>query len=81
MKNRMNYIEEMIANQDQQLAKLHEIVENSIREETLLTKKIAAMSEDDTKTLGERLADKVAAFGGSWRFIIFFIMVDRKSVV
>ncbi|WP_020178236.1 DUF1003 domain-containing protein [Methylopila sp. M107] len=27
---------------------------------------------DDTMTFGERLADKVASFGGSWTFIILF---------
>jgi uncharacterized membrane protein len=27
---------------------------------------------DDTSTFGERLADGVAAFGGSWRFILIF---------
>ena len=28
--------------------------------------------EEDMMTFGERIADKVAAFGGSWTFIIFF---------
>lgn len=28
-----------------------------------------------TKTFGERCADKVAVFGGSWSFIIFFMIV------
>ena len=27
---------------------------------------------DDTITFGQRLADRVASFGGSWVFIIFF---------
>lgn len=27
-------------------------------------------------TLGERLADKVAAFGGSWTFIMIFYIYD-----
>lgn len=30
---------------------------------------------DDTQTFGERLADRVAAFGGSWRFLILFALV------
>ncbi len=28
---------------------------------------------DDKRTLGERVADKVAAFGGSWTFIFIFV--------
>ncbi len=30
---------------------------------------------DERETLGERLADRVASFGGSWRFIILFSVV------
>ena len=30
---------------------------------------------DERETFGERLADKVASFGGSWRFIILFSVV------
>jgi uncharacterized membrane protein len=30
---------------------------------------------DDERTFGERIADKVAAFGGSWTFIIIFATV------
>ncbi|HZN02887.1 MAG TPA: DUF1003 domain-containing protein [Candidatus Polarisedimenticolia bacterium] len=29
----------------------------------------------DPRTFGERLADQVATFGGSWTFIIFFLLV------
>jgi uncharacterized membrane protein len=29
----------------------------------------------DTRTLGERLADGMAAFGGSWTFIVLFVAV------
>lgn len=32
---------------------------------------------DEQQTFGQKLADKIAAFGGSWPFIIiFFILVD-----
>jgi uncharacterized membrane protein len=30
---------------------------------------------EEEETLGERIADAVAAFGGSWTFIIFFLLV------
>ena len=29
----------------------------------------------DTRTFGERLSDRIAAFGGSWRFIMLFMAV------
>lgn len=32
-------------------------------------------TDDKNSTLGQRAADKIAAFGGSWRFIISFGMV------
>lgn len=35
---------------------------------------LAAEEEVDNRTYGERLADKVADFGGSWTFIISFIV-------
>lgn len=35
----------------------------------------------DKATFGERLADQVAAFGGSWRFIILFALVLLAWVV
>lgn len=31
--------------------------------------------DEEQFTFGERLADKIAEFGGSWRFIIFFFLV------
>ena len=30
------------------------------------------LDDDDKRTFGQRIADKVAAFGGSWTFIIIF---------
>lgn len=30
---------------------------------------------DETLTYGQRLADKIASFGGSWTFIIFFFCI------
>ena len=62
----------MMQTENTQIAKLHKIVEESIEEESLLTHRL--LEDDDQKKLsfGERLADKVATFGGSWTFIISF---------
>ena len=35
----------------------------------------------DTRTIGERLADRIAAFGGSWTFILLFLTVLVAWVV
>lgn len=33
----------------------------------------AAVVADETRTFGERLADRIATFGGSWTFILIFL--------
>jgi uncharacterized membrane protein len=49
--------------------KLHEIVIRAIEEEKLITNKLMEFEEKE-RSFGERVADRVAAFGRSWRFII-----------
>jgi uncharacterized membrane protein len=44
----------------------------SIKDQELLSRNLNADSED-TNTFGQRVADKVAEFGGSWRFILSFM--------
>ncbi|MBL7828696.1 MAG: DUF1003 domain-containing protein [Saprospiraceae bacterium] len=77
----LQYIQQLMETENRQLNKLHEIVKNSIEEESLLTQKLS--EEDDLKkmTFGEKLADRVAAFGGSWTFIIVFGMVLTSWIV
>lgn len=75
MKHNSNYIHQLMQSEDEQLNKLHSIVQNAIEEETLLTSKLSEAEDDGKRTYGQRLADKVAGFGGSWKFIIIFIVV------
>jgi uncharacterized membrane protein len=65
--------ETLLRNEDEQLKKLNEIVLKAIEEENLLSEKLYEL-EDPNPPLGSRIADKVASFGGSWRFIIFFFL-------
>lgn len=65
-------LKHLLDTEDQQLNKLHEIVIKSIEEEKLLSQKLYEF-EDKNPSFGNRLADKVASFGGSWPFIILFI--------
>jgi uncharacterized membrane protein len=53
------------------LTALEKTVLNSMTNNNTLTDKIDS-EEDKVFTLGQRIADKVALFGGSWKFIISF---------
>jgi len=57
----------------EQLKKLNDIVIESIEEEKILSQKLYESEEKD-QSLSARLADKVASFGGSWKFIISFLL-------
>jgi uncharacterized membrane protein len=59
--------------EDVQLKKLNEIVQKAIEEEKLLSEKLLEF-EDKNPPFVSRLADAVAAFGGSWKFIISFLV-------
>ncbi len=64
-------LEQLLATENEQLQKLNEIVQHSIEEEKLLSEKLLEF-EDKNPSFTSRLADKVAIFGGSWKFIISF---------
>lgn len=53
------------------LSELEKVVLTSISENTTLTDKLEDDSQQ-TLSVGQRIADKVASFGGSWTFIISF---------
>jgi uncharacterized membrane protein len=65
-------LSELVQTEDEQLQKLNGIVLEAINEEKLLTQKIMEF-EDRNPSLSSKMADKVASFGGSWKFIVFFI--------
>jgi uncharacterized membrane protein len=64
-------LEQLFATENEQLQKLNEIVHKAIEEEKLLSEKLLEF-EDRNPPFVSRLADKVASFGGSWKFIIAF---------
>jgi uncharacterized membrane protein len=68
---RTQYVGNALAKQRGELSAIEAAVIGSLDEEKLLSQNI--VSEFETKlSFGERLADRVAEFGGSWRFIIIF---------
>lgn len=68
---RQKYVEVFLTKQIGELTSLERTVLDSLKDKTTLTDKI---DDDDLQdiTVGQRIADKVAIFGGSWTFIISF---------
>jgi len=64
-------LEELLSAESEQLQKLNEIVLKAIEEEKLLSEKLLEF-EDRNPPFTSRVADKVAGFGGSWKFILSF---------
>jgi uncharacterized membrane protein len=69
---RQKYIAEYLAQELGQLSDLEQRVLSSFQTNSTLTDKIADNDDSATLTFGQRIADKVATFGGSWTFIISF---------
>ena len=67
---RQKYIGEYLANEIGELSELEGTVLDSLKNKNTLVDKIN--DTNDTPTLGQRLADNVASFGGSWAFILTF---------
>lgn len=67
-------IEEILDVQNEQLKKLHEIVLQSIKEEDVLVSNLLNPPVEKS-TPGQKISDRVAKFGGSWTFIITFMMI------
>ena len=68
---REKHIEGTITKQVGKLTDLEKTVIDSLKEKTTLTDKLDN-EEKQVLTFGQRVADHVASFGGSWTFIISF---------
>jgi uncharacterized membrane protein len=68
---RAEYVEDVLEAQRGELSTVEDAVINSLKEQEVLSRDVNA-EFDRRLTFGERLADKVAEFGGSWKFIILF---------
>jgi uncharacterized membrane protein len=65
------FLEKMLHTEDIHLRKMHDLVAEALKEEDLIVKNLRDQSSEHS-TAGQRIADKVATFGGSWTFIISF---------
>lgn len=67
-------INKLLTAKSEQIKKLQEIVRKAIEEETLITTNLLNPPRE-MLTRGQSVSDKVAKFGGSWAFIISFLVV------
>jgi uncharacterized membrane protein len=70
-KYRANYVHLLLESEKGELTTLEQEVLHSIREHELLSKDVDTEFEQQW-SFGERLADRIATFGGSWAFLICF---------
>jgi uncharacterized membrane protein len=71
---RFEYVQSLMASERGELSVLDRDVLESLHEHELLTSDIEAEFAKKL-TFGEALADKIADFGGSWKFILIFVGV------
>ena len=67
-------IKQSLSDQSEQMTKLHEIVKKTLTEEKLIVKNLLNPPKEII-TRGQSISDKVAQFGGSWKFIIIFAII------
>lgn len=80
-KYRSRYVHSLLESEKGELTLLEKEVVDSLHKQELLSKNIETEFEE-VWTFGERLADRIAGFGGSWIFlIIFFAFVSGWIVM
>ena len=68
---RGKYVHSLLESEKGELSSLEQEVVRSLREHELLSSDVESEFEQKW-TFGERMADKIAKFGGSWAFLISF---------
>ncbi len=70
----MSNTENLLISEEEQLNKLQKIVQKAIAEEKLIVDNLINEPKE-ILTKGQSISDKVATFGGSWKFIISFSII------
>lgn len=70
---REKYFSNYLQIEDEELNSLEKNVLVALSGKKILVNKIADENEDESRTLGQKIADRVAYFGGSWTFIFLFL--------
>ena len=72
--SRKDYVREVLQDEIGELSALDQEVVESLQQHEILSSDISKQFEKKL-TFGERLSDSIAAFGGSWTFIIVFTLI------
>ena len=70
-KYRKKYLEAIIQSERGELSRLEHEVIQAISKDQFLSGNLE-LNTSENLTLGQQLADRIASFGGSWTFILFF---------
>ena len=70
-KYRYKYVHSLLESEKGELSKLEKEVLESMQKHELVALNVESEFESDW-TFGEKLADRIASFGGSWKFLIIF---------
>jgi uncharacterized membrane protein len=68
------YVQQLVQTEKGELTTLEQEVIDSLKEHEILTRN-PEQEFEAAATLGQRLADRIADFGGSWPFIVIFAVV------
>ncbi len=77
---RREYLESLLADEKGELSALEREVLESLQEQEILSRNPDEELRD-ALTFGQRLSDRISAFGGSWKFILSFAAVLLLWVV
>jgi hypothetical protein len=70
---RAKYVHSLLESEKGELSELEKEVLDSLQKHELISSNVDNEFECDW-TFGEKLADRIAVFGGSWRFLIIFAL-------
>jgi uncharacterized membrane protein len=72
-------VEKFLDQESQKIKKMNQLVAKAIKNNENITQTL--LESDTTLSLGQKMADAVAAFGGSRRFIIVFVIILVSWIV
>jgi uncharacterized membrane protein len=73
-------IDRLLSDENEHLDKLHQIVKDTLKAEQLIIHNLLHPPME-ILTQGQKISDKVARFGGSWKFIILFGVILTLWIV